>query len=149
MKKLGAMGLIGMMGVMGYAASVRLAWEPSPTPGVIAYRVYYGPEPGFYHAHQVFTNSGTNTVTGLAHGATYYFAATAVHSNGLESEFTAEVWTNTPPAPPVNMRIVVTNSLQGAASPAGPWTNIASSVVSVEWPTNLALFVRGRIDMTK
>ena len=69
---------------------VTLAWNPSPTTNVAGYRVYYGT------ASRVYTNSvdfvtGTNaTLTGLAAGTTYYFAATAVDANGEESPFSNE-----------------------------------------------------------
>ena len=77
--------------------TVTLAWDPSPGTNIIAnYKVYYGV------ASATYTNSaaaGTNTtvsVSNLVEGATYYFAATAVDTSGLESDYSTEVSTLIP-----------------------------------------------------
>ncbi len=78
---------------------VTLAWDPSPSTNVASYNVYCV-------ASRFYTNLvnvvGTNavTITGLARGATYYFAATALDAIGLESDFSLEV-SYTVPAPPL------------------------------------------------
>ena len=76
------------------AGTVTLAWDPSPGTNVIAnYNLYYGV------ASATYTNvvaAGTNltvSVSNLVQGKTYYFAATAVDTNGLESDYSAEVST--------------------------------------------------------
>jgi hypothetical protein len=74
--------------------SATLAWDPSPGTNVIAnYNVYYGV------ASAPYTNvvaAGTNTtmsISNLVAGTTYYFAATAVDTSGLESDYSSEaVW---------------------------------------------------------
>jgi hypothetical protein len=74
--------------------SVTLAWDPSPGTNAIAnYNLYYG------IASATYTNvvaAGTNTtvsISNLVAGATYYFAATAVDTSGLESDYSSEaVW---------------------------------------------------------
>jgi hypothetical protein len=72
---------------------VTLAWEPSPDK-VVKYRVYVGTASGRY---DVSTNdAGMNlqyTVTNLLIGTDYYFAATCLNEEGLESEFSNEVST--------------------------------------------------------
>jgi Fibronectin type III domain len=72
--------------------SVTLAWDPSLGTDVIAnYNVYYGV------ARATYTNvvaAGTNTtvsISNLVAGTAYYFAATAVDTFGLESDYSAEV----------------------------------------------------------
>ena len=72
--------------------SATLAWDPSPgTNGIANYNVYYGV------ASATYTNvvaAGTNTtvsISNLVNGTTYYFAATAVATSGLESDYSAEV----------------------------------------------------------
>jgi len=83
---------------IGNAASVMLAWDPSPDSQVVGYRVYYGV------ASLSYTNSATvgavtnATVTGLIVGTRYYFAATAYNAAGDESVFSNEI-TFTPVAP--------------------------------------------------
>jgi Fibronectin type III domain len=70
--------------------SVTLAWEPSTDPTVIGYNLYYGGESGAY-TNTISTDSTTNTVvSGLVEGMTYYFAATAYDSSGMESPFSNE-----------------------------------------------------------
>ncbi len=70
--------------------SVTLAWDSSTDPNVTGYKIYYGV------ASRVYTNTvdvgtaTTVTVSNLLEGATYYFAATAYNSVGLESDFSAE-----------------------------------------------------------
>jgi hypothetical protein len=74
--------------------TVTLAWYASPGTNVIAeYTIYYGV------ASRTYTNvqsAGTNltlSVSNLVEGETYYFAATAVDSFGLESDYSTEVFT--------------------------------------------------------
>src|SRR6185369_539564 len=72
------------------AASVTLAWNPSVTPGVAGYNVYYGTNSQNYTA-SVPAGTATNvTVSGLTPGVTYFFAATAYDSLGIESDFSVE-----------------------------------------------------------
>ena len=85
------------------AGTVTLAWDASSGTNVIAnYKVYYGV------ASATYTNSvaaGTNltvSVSNLVVGVTYYFAATAVDTSGLESDYSTEVSTviSSPNQPP-------------------------------------------------
>ena len=81
---------------------VVLAWDPSAGTNVIAfYQVYWGVAA---HAYTNKVSAGlalSVAVTDLAYSTTYYFAATATDTNGLESLFSNEVFTNTPAPPPV------------------------------------------------
>jgi hypothetical protein len=72
--------------------TVTLAWDPSSGTNIIAnYNVYYGA------ASRTYTNvvsAGTNTtvsISNLVESTTYYFAATAVDTAGLESDYSIEV----------------------------------------------------------
>jgi len=84
--------------------SVALAWNPSISTNVVGYNIYYGVACGVYNNTISAGNSTNVTVTGLAEGTTYYFAATAVDALGVESPFSNEtsysVPINTPPAAP-------------------------------------------------
>jgi len=75
-----------------FAAQVTLAWDPSPDdPAVASYVIHYGTISGIYTDS---TNAGpatTWTVSGLTEGTTYYFVATAVGTNQLESDFSNEI----------------------------------------------------------
>jgi large repetitive protein len=68
------------------AASVSLAWDPSPEPGVAGYRLHYGQPPGNY-SDIVDAGAVTNVmIRNLIAGATYSFYVTCYNVFGLESE---------------------------------------------------------------
>ncbi|MCU0788250.1 MAG: Ig-like domain-containing protein, partial [Verrucomicrobia bacterium] len=103
-----------------FAAEVTLAWDPSPDAGVAGYRLHYGTASGIYTG---YTNAGaatTLTVRGLLDGTTYYFSATAVGTNQLESDFSNEIVYSVPAA---NTTITViggqTINEDGVAGPIG------------------------------
>ena len=86
----------------GAAASgqrLTLAWDASPCGCAAGYRLYYGTNTRSY---QFVTNAGpslTQSVV-LPHGGRWFFAATVVSTNGLESDFSNEVsWESKPVAP--------------------------------------------------
>ena len=72
--------------------AVTLAWNPSvPSTNVAGYFLYYGGATGSY-TNQLNIGLGTNAVvSNLVAGTTYYFAATAYTSSGLESDYSDEV----------------------------------------------------------
>ena len=72
------------------AASIKLAWDPSPDPLVTGYRLYYGRSSGMYTVVVDAGNRTDYTVTGLDAGLTYYFTATAYTGTGDESIFSNE-----------------------------------------------------------
>ena len=82
------------------AQSVVLAWQPSPSTNVVGYDIYYGTACRDYDSEITVGNTNSATVTGLADGTTYYFAATAVDSSGVESPFSNEAVYNVPSPPP-------------------------------------------------
>ncbi len=73
-----------------FAGSVSLAWDQSPDAGVVGYKVYYGVATGTYTNSAAVGNVTNATFTGLANGATYYFAATAIDGSGFEGDFSNE-----------------------------------------------------------
>ena len=81
--------------------SVTMAWNPSLSTNIVGYNVHYGLASGVYNS--VASVTGTNvTITGLAAGTTYYFAATAVDALGVESPFSNET-SYTPGVPTVRI----------------------------------------------
>jgi hypothetical protein len=73
------------------ANSVTLAWDPSPGGNITSYTIYFGPASGVY-TNSIDVGTATSaTISNLVAGATYFFAATATDSSGLESEFSNEV----------------------------------------------------------
>ena len=71
--------------------AVSLAWDPSPSQNITGYNLYIGNTSGNYGSPIAIGNQTTYTVTGLSNG-TYYFAVTAVNIDGLESNFSNEVF---------------------------------------------------------
>jgi Divergent InlB B-repeat domain len=69
--------------------TVTLAWDPSVSSGIAGYKVYYGASTGQY-TNSIATAGTSLTVSNLLDGQTYYFAATAFDSFGVESDFSAE-----------------------------------------------------------
>jgi hypothetical protein len=79
--------------------SVALTWNPSTDPAVVGYKIYYGtvsPVSQNYTNVVVLGNVTTTTISGLADGTTYYFAATTYDAVGDESAFSNEASFTTP-----------------------------------------------------
>ena len=76
----------------GTAPQVSLGWSASTSP-VQGYNVYRGTEPGQYPTklNNALDPNTSYTDTTVSSGTTYYYAATAVNSNGQESAFSAPV----------------------------------------------------------
>ena len=70
--------------------SVTLAWNPSSTPDIAGYRIYYDTACGNYPNVVEVGNTTNATVSGLVPGTKYYFAATTVDGAGNESGFSNE-----------------------------------------------------------
>jgi hypothetical protein len=79
------------LGVNPTQTSVTLAWDPSPSTNVVGYTICYGPVSGSYTNVISVGNTNRATISGLTVGATYYFAATAVDNQGLQSVYSTEV----------------------------------------------------------
>lgn len=133
---------------------VIVAWDfnaPNPTNPVTGYRVYKGTATRMYSEVVNAGNSNRLAFTNLVAGTTYYFAATAYNATGNESDFSSEVSYLTPTNPPApgGMRTIwITNSLQSAISPEGPFDTLAQFVQSATIPADAAhQFVRNRSDV--
>ena len=80
--------ILGSIPSVSYGAL--LSWNPSPSPTVAGYHLYYGTASGIYTANLVLGNLTSTTVAGLSSGVTYYFAMTSYDANGVESSFSNE-----------------------------------------------------------
>lgn len=120
----GAVILLGVSGSLSQASaveqnqisltqSVTLVWNRSTNADVVGYNIYYGGASGVYTNEISAGNVTTLTVPGLQDGSTYYFAATAVNSSGVESGF-SNVASYTAPALAALLRPAV--SLSGGFS---------------------------------
>jgi hypothetical protein len=87
----------GLMATPG-DATVMLAWQSSPEPDVVAYRVYRGLAAGGPHDFVAQVPSPAHSDAGLVNGVTYHYVVTALdatHESGPSNEAAA-----TPFAPP-------------------------------------------------
>lgn len=84
---------IVLLAASSWAAEVRLAWDaPDPPAEPIGYRIYQGLASGVYDKHVDAGTQMTWTMQGLEPGKTYYFAATALYPDNVESEYSNEVF---------------------------------------------------------
>ncbi len=111
------------------AAEVTLVWEPSPEEQVAAYRVYCGTKSGNYTTYVQTGEVFSATIHDLEEGGVYYFAATALTSDGEESAFSNEVEYTVPIAPRALEILTVSSSavrLIGHVDPLGIYDVLAS-----------------------
>lgn len=82
------------------AADVSLSWDPSPSPNIAGYKVYYGYASGNYGGTDAYEGPSPIDVgnildfplSGLDEGLPHFFAVTAYNFNGIESGFSNEVF---------------------------------------------------------
>ncbi len=113
--------IAGAVAADALAADVTLAWDPNTESDLAGYRIHHGPASGSYSVHIDVRNVTTYTVTGLAAGQTYYFAATAYNASGSESGYSNSVSytvpaVNGPPSTP--------------ATPSGPSSAAVNTAVT-------------------
>jgi len=83
------------------AASISLAWNPSPTSAVVGYEVFYGLV-GYDFAWSINTGSNTSvSVCGLTPGSSYCFVVVAYDASGVESPLSNEAIVTIPGGSPL------------------------------------------------
>lgn len=65
--------------------SIKLAWNRSPDPQVVGYRIRFGVTSGVYTNSATVGNITNCTVVDLEEGVRYYFAAYSIAASGVES----------------------------------------------------------------
>lgn len=114
---------------------ITLAWNPSPTPDVTGYSIYYGPATGTYNQVVRVGNTNTATIPDLIVGQTYYFVATAVDSSGLESGYSNEIsYTPVASGPTLHMSVAPTGqvNLSGSGTPGYQYEVLVSGNL-IDW----------------
>lgn len=95
-------------------SAVTLAWDPSTSPDIGGYRLYYGTNSRTYNVAIDVGNVTTNTVTTLATNVLYFFSVTAYNTVGLESDFSNEISYMIDTVPPtVAVTLFPTNTFAG------------------------------------
>ena len=128
--------LLAQLGPTNPPTSVTLAWDASTDTNVAGCKVYYGAAPRFYT--NLLSVIGTSvTISNLVRGANYYFAATRVAADGLESAFSNEM-SYSPgslPVPPVLRLAISPNGkvLEGTADPYAAYQVERAVDWSGEW----------------
>jgi hypothetical protein len=123
--------------------SVTLAWDPSSGGGIAGYRLYKGSVSRTYTNVIAVGNATTGTSSNLVSGASYYFAVTAVGTNGLESDYSSEV-SYTAPLPTNSLpTIALTAPLNGAVYTAPATINLTAGVTANGHTINQVQFYNG------
>ena len=104
----------------GHCAQVTLAWDPDSVSDLAGYKIYYGTASGNYQWNVDAGNVTTYTLSDLTIGATYYAAATAYTTSGLESTYSNEVMFTVPSG---------TNTTTASAGGGGPISQSGQVVV--------------------
>ncbi len=107
------------------AATVTLAWDPSAYPTVFGYHLYYGGASLTYTSLVAVGVVTNGSITGLAAGSQYFFAATAVNGAGLESPFSNEVSYQVP-GTAASASVAVVSSSANPSAPGSPVTFTAA-----------------------
>src|SRR4030042_2740084 len=76
---------------VGFAAQIRLAWDPNTESDAAGYKIYYGTSSKSYSGSVDVGNVTSYTLTGLKKGETKYIAITAYNTSGSESGYSSEV----------------------------------------------------------
>ncbi len=117
-------GFLFLQSVFHAAAQITVAWNASSDPQVVGYRIYYGPTAQTYTNALSAGHATSFTLSNLVVGSAYYLALTAVSSNSLESDFSAEVSATVGASDQAPAISSVTNVVvvAGATTPAIPFT---------------------------
>lgn len=97
------------------AGTVWLTWHRSSDTKVVGYKIYYGAASHIYTANLAVGNVTNASITGLAEGTTYYFAARSSLAAGDESAFSNETSYQVPNPPPTLDAIAGQNIKENAS----------------------------------
>lgn len=92
---------------LAQAATAKLAWDVSPSAGVVSYNVYRSTTQGSgYVKIGSSTTLAYTDATVPSTGQRFYYVVTSVNAGGAESGFSNEVFFVESPAAPPNVRVV-------------------------------------------
>ena len=111
--------MVFLMAPGAHSAQVTLAWDSNQENDLAGYRLYYGSASRNYSQVIDVGNNNQHKVSGLAAGATYYFAVTAYNLKGYESDYSTELAHTTSI---ITYTITASAGANGSITPAGPVT---------------------------
>jgi hypothetical protein len=76
---------------IGHAADVTVGWTKCPQSDIMGYKIHYGTTSGNYDYSVDVGNYDSCSISGLAEGQTYYFAATSYNADNIESVYSKEL----------------------------------------------------------
>jgi Bacterial Ig domain/Fibronectin type III domain len=148
---------LSLMVSLVQAAQVQLSWTApttnangTPLQDLSGYLLYYGTASRMYSTH-VDTGLATSAaLSGLTEGQTYYFAVTAYDTLGNESQYSEEVSTTIPVAPPPTTppTATITAPLNGAAVARKSTVTITATASATGSVTRVDFFVSGQLTCT-
>ena len=114
------------------AQSVSLNWQPSPDTNVVGYVIHYGISSHAYTQSVTVGKVTSASISGLAAGSTFYFAATTYDAAGNESDFSNEATFTTTSSAKANPPTPA--SLNGAGrTGAGHFSFVVSGVPGAQY----------------
>jgi Fibronectin type III domain len=112
------------------AQSVVLTWNPSADPDVVGYKIYYGTASQNYTNVAVEGEVTNATISGLAYGTTYYFAATTYDDSGNESLYSNEA-TFSVPTPAVGSSTTLSSPTLNAVADVNVNENAPAQIINL------------------
>ncbi len=117
----------------GHCAQVTLAWDPNSESDLAGYKIYYGTASGNYQWNTDVGNVTIYTQSSLNIGVTYYFAATAYNTQGLESGFSNEVLYTVP-----SCTYILSPSSASFSTSGGSGSVLVTTQAGCNWGTSAA-----------
>ncbi len=108
-------------------SSVTLAWNPDAGTNIAGYKIYYGVASRTYTNTNNVGNVTNATISSLIGGTIYYFAATAVDTSGLESDYSTEVVYTNPAATAPTLMLELAGSAAAATPRPHPFSVLPAS----------------------
>ena len=142
--------LILLSATVVYAQKVTLAWDASPSPDVVGYRIYFGTNAVNY---SFVTNAGlvrTQTVV-VPHTGRWFFAVTALDAHGAESPFSNEVqWDAKPVAPFVHDQtwVRLTPVIERSTNLV-TWENVGGEATWIHATNAMEFFATRRLEIER
>jgi chitinase len=139
---------ITLMNSLAQAVDVQLAWNPSPSPQVTGYQLYYGTGSGQYSVSVDTGTATTAALSGLQVGQKYYFAALAYDAAGYDSPFSNEVSYTVPAGDTAPPTVSITAPVDGASVPRKSTVTIRVNATDTGGVTTVAFYVNGQLTCT-